>query len=69
MPKRVNVTSENKSGRNEKFHDNFTGKNMNRSQFVQAIQNGEYKNYTVRNLHGLKTPASKPDSTTNNNLD
>ncbi|WP_369526510.1 hypothetical protein [Lacticaseibacillus paracasei] len=69
MPKRVSVTSENKSGHNEKFHDNFTGKNMNRSQFVQAIQNGEYKNYTVRNLHGLKTPASKPDSTTNNNLD
>lgn len=43
MPKRVSVTSENKSGRNEKFHDNFTGKNMNRSQFVQPYRMASIK--------------------------
>ncbi len=35
MPKRVKVTQENSSGRNTKFHDNFTGKDMTRNQFVK----------------------------------
>ena len=33
--KRINVTKESDSGRNQKFHDNRTGDDMTRSQFVK----------------------------------
>lgn len=68
MPKRVTVTQENSTGRNERFHDNFTGQDMTRNQFVKAINNGNYDNYHVRNINGVSTPVSNPDSTRNNNL-
>ncbi|WP_172188852.1 hypothetical protein [Lentilactobacillus kribbianus] len=69
MPKRIKTTSESASGRNEQFHDNFTGKDMSRSQFVKEIKNGNYDNYSVKKINGLDTPVSKPDKTKNNNLD
>lgn len=69
MPrKRITVTSETNSGRNETFHDNFNGKTMSRNQFVKEINNGNYKNYHVRNINGVNTPVSNPDKKTNNNL-
>ena len=68
MPKRIKVTQENKTGRNTKFHDNFTGANMTRAQFVKQIKNGNYENYTVKKINGLDTPVSKPDKTKDNNL-
>ena len=68
MPKRITVTSETTSGRNTKFHDNFTGADMTRSQFVREIKNGNYENYHVRNINGLLTPVSNPDRSRNNNL-
>lgn len=68
MPKRVTVTQENSTGRNERFHDNFTGQDMTRNQFVNAINNGNYGNYHIRNINGVSTPVSNPDSTRNNNL-
>ncbi|WP_407647587.1 DUF3892 domain-containing protein [Aurantiacibacter sediminis] len=68
MPKRVKVTRETDSGRNAGFRDNFTGDEMTRAQFVRAIENGEYPNYHVRDVNGVKTPASNPDGTRNNNL-
>lgn len=40
MPKRIKVTKESVTGRNLEFHDNFTGKDMTRSQFVKEINNG-----------------------------
>ena len=67
--KRVTVTSESDTGRNLKFRDNHTGANMTRDQFVGRIQKGDYPNYHVRTTHGLKTPVSNPDKSTNNNLD
>lgn len=67
--KRVCVTKESDSGRNQQFHDNYTGNDMTRSQFVQQIECGNYDNYHVRNINGLKTPVSNPDGTKNNNLD
>lgn len=67
--KRITVTQESNSGRNQKFHDNFTGTNMTRAGFVKQIEQGNYDNYHVRKVHGIKTPVSNPDSTTNNNLD
>ena len=68
MSKRVSVTTENATGRNTNFHDNYTGANMSRSQFVKEIQSGNYPNYHVRMINGVATPASNPDKSTNNNL-
>lgn len=65
---RVSVTRESDTGRNEKFHDNYKGTDMTRSQFVREINNGNYENYHVRNINGIPTPVSNPDSTRNNNL-
>lgn len=69
MAKTVKVTSESDSGRNQKFHDNKTGKNMTRSQFVQEIKKGNFPDYHVRKINGLETPVSNPDSREGNNLD
>lgn len=67
--KRVTVTSESDGGRNQQFHDNYQNTDMSRAQFVQQIEQGNYDNYHVRNINGVKTPVSNPDATTNNNLD
>jgi|3_EtaG_2_1085321.scaffolds.fasta_scaffold02846_2 hypothetical protein len=67
--KRVSVTSESDSGRNKAFHDNYTGADMTRGQFVREIERGNYPNHHVRNINGVKTPVSNPDGSTNNNLD
>lgn len=70
MPyKRVEVTQTSESGRNQRFHDNRTGANMTRAQFVQQIELGNYHNYHVRNVNGTKTPASNPDGREESNLD
>jgi len=66
--KRVTVTSESNTGRNTNFHDNRTGANMTRAGFVREIQHGNYDNYHIRVVNGIKTPASNPDRTENNNL-
>ena len=68
MPKRISVTNQSKTGRNLNFHDNYTGSDMSRSQFVNEIRNGNYQSYSVKNINGLATPVSKPDNTKNNNL-
>lgn len=67
--KRVTVTKESNSGRNQKFHDNYSGDHMSRAQFVKNIEQGNYSNYHVREINGVKTPVSNPDATKNNNLD
>ena len=65
---RVSVTRESNTGRNQRFHDNYKSTDMTRSQFVREINNGNYENYHVRNINGILTPVSNPDSTRNNNL-
>tara|TARA_A100001391_G_scaffold159227_1_gene117765 strand:- start:16300 stop:16515 length:216 start_codon:yes stop_codon:yes gene_type:complete len=67
--KRVSVITESKSGRNQKFHDNYTNEDMTRAQFVKEIENESYSQYHVRKVNGVKTPVSNPDSSKNNNLD
>ena len=67
--KRVSVTKESSSGRNKTFRDNYNYRNMSRSQFVKRIKNGEYPNHHIRNINGVDTPISNPDSSKNNNLD
>jgi len=67
--KRVTVTQESDTGRNERFHDNYSGDDMTRRQFVREIDNGNYPKYHVRNVNDVPTPVSNPDATKDNNLD
>ena len=67
--KRIKVTQESDSGRNQRFHDNRSGADMTRAQFVREIEHGSYQNYHVRNINGVKTPVSNPDDSEGNNLD
>lgn len=67
--KRVKVIQESDSGRNQKFHDNYTSENMTRKQFVSKIESGEYPKYHIREINGVKTPVSNPDKSEANNLD
>ena len=66
--KRVSVTQETASGRNQQFHDNYTGADMSRAGFVREIESGNYQNYHVRTINGVKTPVSNPDHSEGNNL-
>lgn len=68
MGKRITVVNESKSGRNLTFRDNHTGREMSRTQFVQRIEAGHYPNYHVRDVKGIATPVSNPDSSNRNNL-
>lgn len=68
MKQRITVTQETNTGRNTKFHDNITGKNMTRAGFVKEIKRGSYNDYYVREINGVPTPCSKPDSSKRNNL-
>lgn len=67
--KRVTVTEESESGRNLKFHDNYSGADMTRHQFVGEIKAGNYAHYHVRIINGVETPVSNPDESELNNLD
>jgi hypothetical protein len=67
--KRISVTKENDTGRNQRFHDNYTGADMTRQQLVNQIKAGNYTNYHIRNVNGIETPVANPDNSENNNLD
>ena len=67
--KRISVTRESKTGRNERFRDNFLKTTMSRNEFVRQIKSGNYENYHVRKINGVDTPVSNPDGSKNNNLD
>lgn len=67
--KKISVTNESKTGRNLGFHDNYNNKDMTRPKLVQKIEKGEYPNYHIRKINGVKTPVSNPDKTKDNNLD
>lgn len=68
MKKRVTVTRESGTGRNERFHDNLNGNDMSRTEFVRKINQGLYPDYHVRNINDVKTPVSNPDKNQKNNL-
>lgn len=72
MAKNVRVTKEKSSGRNLDFKNIKTKEEMTRAEFIKKIENNisNYaEDYYVRKQHGLKTPVSKPDGKTKNNLD
>lgn len=68
MSQKITVTKESPSGRNLEFLDHSTGKTMTRNQFVKKIEAGNYPDYYVRKINGLKTPVSNPDTSSKNNL-
>jgi hypothetical protein len=69
MAKRVRVTTESESGRNQRFYDPERNRNMTRPEFVKDIRDGKYAgDYHVRNVNGVPTPASNPDKSGGNNL-
>lgn len=68
MSKTVRTTRETPSGRNTGFHDRKSGANMNRTTFVRKIEQGQYPDYHVRVINGVKTPVSNPDHSEKNNL-
>ncbi|WP_288312204.1 hypothetical protein [uncultured Eubacterium sp.] len=41
---------------------------MTRAKFVREINRGTYDDYYVREINGIPTPCSKPDSNQKNNL-
>lgn len=65
---KVSVTAENNSGRNIRFQNNRTGESMSRAAFVRQIEAGNYSDYHVRVINGIKTPVSNPDRSSKNNL-
>lgn len=69
MKKPIQVTQENETGRNQKFSDpNKGGKSMTRPQFVKEIEKGNYPDYHVRKVEGIKTPVSNPNRSEGDNL-
>ena len=68
MEKRITVTSETNTGRNNTFRDNVTGSTMTRAQFVRQIEHNVYDDYHVRVINGITTPVSNPDKSSNTNL-
>lgn len=69
VKQRISVTEESSTGRNKEFLDNETGKVMSLNEFVEEIKKGNYPDYHIRNIKGIDTPISNPDSTIDNNLD
>lgn len=66
--KPVKVTDESDSGRNLRFRDPNSGEEMTRPQFVREIERGNYPDYHVREIDGIKTPCSNPNASERDNL-
>ena len=64
----VEVTQESETGRNKLFINTKTNEKMSRPQFVREIELGNYPDYHIRKIDGIKTPVSNPDSREGNNL-
>lgn len=72
MAKNIIVTKEKSSVRNIEFKNVKTKEEMTRAEFVKKIEkniSNYAEDYYVRRQNGLKTPVSKPDGKTKNNLD
>jgi len=65
---RLEVTKESESGRNQRFRDTKTGEEMSRAETVRKIKQGDYKDYHVRKIGGVLTPASNPNRSEKDNL-
>jgi hypothetical protein len=66
--KPVIVLQENKKGRNVSFYDTEKKVVMSADEFVARIAQGQYPGYTMRDVRGRPTPASRSDDRRTNNL-
>ena len=66
--KRIRVTDQSDTARNERFRDTRTGWEMSRAEFVRRIKAGEYEGYHIRRINNVDTPVSNPDKKKQNNL-
>lgn len=66
--KRIKVVEASDTGRNERFQDTVTREALTRPELVRRIEHGDYPNYHVREVEGVKTPVSNPDQSEGNNL-
>lgn len=66
--KPVVVLKEDGQGRNELFFDLIKLRTMTSDDFIARIHLGEYPGYSIKVIHGLPTPVSKPDGRRINNL-
>jgi hypothetical protein len=65
---RVVVIREDRTGRNTRFRDVVTGREMTREELVTEIRAGNYPGYEIRTINGLETPMSRPSTTPDDNL-
>ena len=66
---KVKAIEKNSTGRNTKFRDLRTKKEMSRSELVKKIEKGKYPYLHIRKINRIKTPVSNPDGKKGNNLD
>ena len=66
--KKVKAIEKNSTGRNTRFRDLRTEKEMSRSELVKKIEKGKYPDLHIRKVNGIKTPTSNPDGIKGNNL-
>lgn len=59
---------ENKSGANIEFLDVYKGIVLSKDDFIEAIRNGKYPNYSLKVVDGVEIPISKRDRFKFNNL-
>jgi hypothetical protein len=64
----VKVIKEDKNGRNVRFKDDITKKEMTDKGFVRAIKKGDYDKYHIRNINGVDTAVSNPNKNQSDNL-
>jgi hypothetical protein len=65
---RIVVVREDENLRNVDFVDTVTGRAMTRAELVDAIDPGEYPDYSVRLMHGRPDAVSRPNASTDDNL-
>ena len=68
----VKTIAETSTGRNTLFQNTGNNEIMTRQEFANRIKNPNsvyHEDYYVRNINSIETPVSKPDRSTNNNLD
>ena len=58
---KVIVLQESSSGENTRFRDIRTGVKMTRGEFVRAIEKGNYSDYHIRIIDGVKRPVLNSD--------
>lgn len=66
--KKLVVTKESPSGRNQEFQDTSTGKIMGVRETVRRIEQGQFPGYHVQHVGKRAFPRSNPNRSSKDNL-